>query len=146
MLRPTLIATAICGTVDILYAMVLTLVAGRDIGDMLRFVGSGPFPPATGMGTAGAILGLLVHFALMAMMVAAFMLAVRARPALLDRAALAGLAFGIVTYIVMNWIVVPLRFDAPLPLAPMQVARQLFAHIALVGLPTAFIARRYLRG
>jgi hypothetical protein len=46
----------------------------------------------------------------------------------------------------MNWIVVPLRFDAPLPLAPMQVARQLFAHIALVGLPTAFIARRHLRG
>ena len=74
MLRPTLIATAVCGTVDILYAMVLTLVAGRDIGDMLRFVGSGPFPPATKMGTAGAILGLLVHFALMAMMVAAFML------------------------------------------------------------------------
>jgi hypothetical protein len=27
----------------------------------------------------------------------------------------------------------------------MQLATQLFAHIVLVGLPTAFIARRYLR-
>jgi hypothetical protein len=140
------IATAICGTLDILFAMILTMTLGKgDIPAMLRFVASGPFPTATDMGTAGAVLGLVTHFTLMAAMVTVFVFAVRARPSLLDRPALAGLAYGLITYFVMNWLVVPLRFDAPLPLKPMQLATQLFAHIALVGLPTAFITRRYLR-
>ena len=143
MLKPIAIATAICGTLDIVFAM--TVAFGRQVGNMLRFVASGPFPAATDMGTAGAILGLVVHFALMAAMVAVFVLAARARPSLLNRPALAGLAYGLLTYFVMNWLVVPLRFDAPLPLKPMSIATQLFAHIVLVGLPTAFIARRYLR-
>ena len=142
MLKPIAIATAICGTLDIVFAM--TVAFGRQVGNMLRFVASGPFPAATDMGTAGAILGLVVHFALMAAMVAVFVLAARARPSLLNRPALAGLAYGLLTYFVMNWLVVPLRFDAPLPLKPMSIATQLFAHIVLVGLPTAFIAKRYL--
>jgi len=46
----------------------------------------------------------------------------------------------------MNLIVVPLRFSVPLPPKPLSIATQMFAHVALVGLPMAFIARRYLRG
>ena len=45
----------------------------------------------------------------------------------------------------MNWIVVPLRFDAPLPPKPISIATQLFAHIVLVGIPIALIAARNLR-
>lgn len=146
MFRPIALATAVCGTLDILYAMILTAMADRPIGEMLRFVASGPFPQAPSMGAAGAILGLVVHFVLMAIMVTVFVLAVRARPGLLDKPLLSGLAYGLLTYAVMNLVVLPVRFDSPLPLAPMQIARQLFAHIALVGLPIAFITRSYLRG
>jgi hypothetical protein len=146
MLKPIAIATAICGTLDILFAMILTVTLGKgNIPAMLRFVASGPFPAATEMGTPGAILGLAVHFALMAVMVTVFVVAARARPSLLERPVLAGLAYGLLLYFIMNWLVVPLRFDAPMPLKPMQLATQLFAHISLVGLPTAFITRRYLR-
>ena len=145
MLKPIAVATAICGTLDILFAMILTVAFGRQIGNMLRFVASGPFPAATEMGTAGAVLGLVVHFALMAAMVTVFVLAARARPSLLERPALAGVAYGLLLYFVMNWLVVPLRFGGPLPLKPISIATQLFAHVVLVGLPTAFIARRYLR-
>ena len=56
MLKPTAIATAISGTLDILFAMVLTLWFGREIPNMLRYVASGPIPVATEMGAAGAIL------------------------------------------------------------------------------------------
>ena len=80
MLRPIAIATAISGTLDILFAMILTVAFGRHIGDMLRFVASGPFPAATGMGDTGAILGLVVHFALMAIMATALMLLIRWKP------------------------------------------------------------------
>ena len=144
MLKPIAIATAICGTLDILFAMILTIAFGREIPNMLRSVASGPFPAATEMGTAGAILGLLVHFALMAIMAAALMLLVRWKPERLDTPLRTGLAYGVLTYFIMNWLVVPLRFGTPLPPKTLSIATQGFAHIVLVGIPMAYIAARYL--
>ena len=54
--QPIIIATLVCGTLDILLAMLLTLWRGKEIGGMLRFVASGPFPNANGMGAAGSAL------------------------------------------------------------------------------------------
>jgi hypothetical protein len=146
MWKPILLATALCGTLDIVFAAILTLMRGREIADMLRFVASGPFPAASEMDASGAVLGLVVHFTLMAIMVAWFVIAARNVPALTDRPWLAGLIYGLITWAVMNLIVVPLRFPAAWPPKPMAIATQLFAHVALVGLPTAYIARRYVRG
>jgi hypothetical protein len=145
MLRPIAVATAISGTLDILFAMILTVAFGRQIPGMLRFVASGPFPAATDMGSAGAILGLVVHFALMAIMATGLMLLLRWKPERLETPFRTGLAYGVITYVVMNWLVVPLRFGTPLPPKGMAVATQLFAHIVLVGIPMAYVAARYLR-
>ena len=145
MLKPIAIATAVAGTLDILFAMILTLALGREVPAMLRTVASGPFPAAASMGTAGAILGLAVHFALMAIMAAAFVLFVRWKLERLETPYRTGIAYGLLTYFVMNWVVVPLRFAAPLPPKPLSIATQLFAHIVLVGIPFALIAVRYLR-
>ena len=145
MLKPIAVATAVSGTLDILLAMILTLLFGRHIPDMLRYVASGPFPAATGMGGAGAVLGLAVHFGLMAIMATALMLFARQRPNYLDKPVLLGLIYGLITYVVMNLVVVPLRFGTPLPPKPLSIATQLFAHIVLVGIPMALIAARHLR-
>lgn len=142
--KPILVATLVAGTLDILFAMILTLLFDREIGNMLRYVASGPFPAATGMGTAGALLGLLVHFALMGIMAALFVIVARDQPRLLDRPFVSGVTYGLATYVVMNWIVVPVRFDTSLPPSPLSITTQLFAHITLVGLPIALIARRLL--
>jgi len=144
MLKPIALATLVSGTLDILFAMILTVAFGRQIPGMLRYVASGPFPSATDMGASGAVLGLVVHFALMAIMAAVFMIAVSQRPSLAANPWLAALVYGLITYAVMNWLVVPLRFDAPLPPKPLSIATQLFAHIVLVGVPFALIARKYL--
>jgi hypothetical protein len=145
MLKPIAVATFISGTLDILLAMLLTLWFGREIPDMLRMVASGPFPAATDMGAGGAILGLVVHFTLMAIMAAIFMWIVRLRPALLDTPYRTALAYGVVTYFAMNWLVVPLRFGSPLPPKTLSIVTQLFAHIVLVGIPFALVAVRYLK-
>ena len=145
MLRPIGIATAVSGTLDILFAMILTLAFGRQIPNMLRFVASGPFPDAANMGTPGAILGLVVHYALMAIMATGLMLLVRWKPERLETPLRTGLAYGVLTYFVMNWLVVPIRFGTPLPTKPLQFATQLFAHLVLVGIPMAYIEARYLR-
>ena len=145
MLNPIAIATAVSGTLDILVAMILTAFFGREIGNMLRYVGSGPFPQATDMGASGAILGLLVHFALMAIMAAVYVFAAGRIPALIEKPIQWGVLYGLATYVVMNWLVVPMRFDTPLPPSPLSMATQLFAHIVLVGSPMALIASQYLR-
>lgn len=142
--KTILVATLISGTLDILFAMILTVAFGRQIPGMLRFVASGPFPAALDWGAGGALLGLLVHFTLMAIMATAFVFIVRMRPVLLDTPWRTALAYGILTYFVMNWVVVPLRFQAPLPPRALSVVTQGFAHIVLVGLVFAFVARRYL--
>ena len=142
--RTIALATLVAGTLDIMFAMILTLYFGRHIPDMLRFVASGPFPTATDMGTSGAILGLLVHFALMAIMVTVFVAVARQRPDLTQQPIKWGVIYGLVTYVVLNLIVVPLRFGAWPPM-PRSIATQLFAHIVLVGIPIALITARSLR-
>ncbi len=144
MLKPIAFATLVAGTLDILFAVILTLYFGREPGNMLRYVASGPFPFATEWEAAGAVLGLIVHFTLMAIMASVFVFAARRYLDILESPLKWGLIYGLVTYVMMNWIVVPLRFDAPLPLKPLPIATQLFAHIFLVGLPIAWITAKAL--
>lgn len=136
-------ATLVAGTLDILFAVILSLIRGRDPADMLRFVASGPFGEATKWGASGAWLGLATHFALMAVMAALFVVAAQHRPDLTAKPIQWGVIYGLVTYVVMNLIVVPLRFPAAWPPQPIGVATQLFAHIILVGIPIALIAARF---
>ena len=145
MIRAITLATLVSGTLDILMAILLTIANGGAVPGMLRFVASGPFPGAPDWGTAGAFLGLIVHFALMAIMAAVFMLATQARPKLLDRPIIAGISYGIATYIVLDLIVVPLRFHRPLPPSALSIVTQLFAHVVLVGIVFALIAARAFR-
>ena len=145
MTRAIVWATLVAGTIDILYAALMSSMAGGGPAAMLRTVASGPFPPATGWGAGGSILGLIVHFALMAMMAAGYMIAARNWPVLLARPLQWGIVYGLITYVVMNWVVVPLRFDMPLPPQPRAIVSQLFAHIVLVGIPIALITARYLQ-
>lgn len=137
------VTTAIAGTLDILAAIGLTLFYGkRTVEAMLTGVGSGPFPAAATMGMAGAAIGLLVHYALMAIMVTVYVLASNQLPALKRQPLLWGVLYGLATYVVMNLIVVPLRFGTPLPPSTASIVTQLFCHIVLVGIPIALIARK----
>lgn len=134
-------ATLVAGTLDILAATGMTLAFGRKVDAMLRYVASGPFPGAKEWGVSGAALGLAVHFALMAIMAAIFVFAADRIPRLKAQPVYWGVAYGLVTYVTMNLIVVPLRFGA-FPANPVGVASQLLFHILLVGVPIALIARR----
>jgi hypothetical protein len=81
----------------------------------------------------------------MAIMVTVFVLAARSRPTLIDKPVMWGLIYGLITYVAMNLIVVPLRFPAAWPPKALAIGTQLFAHIVFVGWPTAFITSYYLR-
>ena len=143
--RPILIGTLIAGTLDILAAITLTLIYGRDPMAMLRYVASGPFPAATGMGAPGSLLGLAVHFALMAIMVTVFVLAATRIRALWQKPIFWGVLYGLATYGVMNLVVVPLRWPERWPPSTTSILTQLFCHIVLVGIPVALVTAQHFR-
>ncbi|MCW3845750.1 hypothetical protein OF829_00755 [Sphingomonas sp. LB-2] len=141
--RRIMVATAIAGTLDILFAICLTLYMGkRSVAAMLTGVASGPFPNAKDWGDAAAGAGLAVHFALMAIMATGFVLAANRMPALKRQPVVWGLLYGVATYVVMNLIVVPWRFPTAWPPSPLGIGTQLFAHLILVGIPIALVARK----
>jgi hypothetical protein len=74
-------------------------------------------------------------------MAAVYWLACRRWPALLRRAVTAGIAYGLGTWVVMNYVVVPLSRAAATPFITAWFADGLLAHVLLVGLPFALIAR-----
>jgi hypothetical protein len=78
----------------------------------------------------------------MALMATAFTRAISRHPGLLARPVALAISFGVITYVAMNLIVVPLRFGTPLPPKTLSIVTQLFAHIVLVGAPFTWIARR----
>ena len=82
-LSPFFFAWALCGTLDILYAAVWSVLAGSDPGRMLRGVAKGPFGDgAADWGAAGALAGLATHYAIMAAMVGVWFAAAARIPAL----------------------------------------------------------------
>lgn len=144
MLRPIAIATLVAGTLDIISAFVFAGIAGMTPLGVLQFVASGPFGDAPTATIGWGFVGLLVHFAIMTCMVAAYFLVAPRLPALLRHPVVAGLAYGVLLWIIMYWIVRPLRWpDLPLPQTLYGIANQLFSHCILVGIPIALIATRY---
>jgi hypothetical protein len=132
-------ATLVAGTLDILSAFIFS---GAIVG-VLQTVASGPFGKDIAEGPAGAALGLLTHFAIMAAMVTAYVLATQRIPALNRYWAVAGLLYGVALWLVMYWLVLPLRFASyQTPHEPLAIAKQLFSHCICVGLPIAFVVRR----
>jgi hypothetical protein len=146
MLKPIVLATLIAGTLDILSAFLFAGMAGMNPVGVLQFVASGPFGDAPTPSAGWAAVGLAVHFAIMACMVAAYMFAAPRVPGLLRHPILAGIAYGVLLWLIMYWIVRPLRFpQLPLPHTLWGISNALFSHCILVGLPIALIAARFLR-
>jgi len=134
-------AWLVCGTLDIAFATVATLLNGRDVGAMLRGVAAGPFgDAASDWGMAGSLLGLATHFTLMAVMVSVLALLMRRTAFGALNWLLAGTIYGFVLWLVMYGLVLPWRFGAPFP-NPARVKAFIWflPHLICVGWPLAYI-------
>ena len=92
------------------------------------------------------VLGTLLHFLIAGIWAAIFWGSSRRWPLLLKHAITAGLLYGLVVYLGMNCVVLPLSaLHVPLRLPPL-VSWPTAAHLLLVGLPIALSVRKFSRG
>ena len=145
MLRTIAWATLVAGTLDILMAVIDVSLSEGSVPAMFRSIASGPFGDGMRESAVGAPLGLVVHFAIMAVIAAVYIVAARRIPALTRYWWIAGLLYGVGVWLVMYGIVLPARFGGSLPSEALAVAKGLFAHCVLVGLPIAWITARARR-
>jgi hypothetical protein len=133
----------VVGVLDISSALVIWWQRGVALQRGLQGIAAGLLGARSyegGMPTA--CLGLTLHFLVAFVVVSIFYLASRKIPLLTKQPFISGVFYGIGVYIVMYWFVLPTAFST----FRHRLSNELleFAiHIALIGLPTAFIVRRY---
>ncbi len=133
-------AGVLAGTIDIGAASAINAAAPDRV---LRAVASGLLGRAAGHGGPWVpILGLFLQWA-MSIAIAGVFLACAARaPILLRRWILAGIAYGIVVFFVMNYVVVPLSAAAfKVHFSPRSFAENMAAML-IFGLIVAYVAKR----
>jgi uncharacterized membrane protein YagU involved in acid resistance len=145
-----LLATAlVVGVLDIAYAIAFSYWrSGTPPARLLQSVASGALGrDAYAGGLATAALGLGLHF-LIAFLVTAIFFAVASRVRSLTIQPVAiGALYGIVVYLVMNFVVIPLSKIGPRPLpSTIVIVTGVLVHIFLIGIPIASGARRAFRG
>ena len=113
---------------------------------VLQTVASGPFGNEIAESPAGASLGHAVHFAIMAAMAAVYVLAAGRIPNLTRYWWIAGPLYGVGLWLVMYWVVMPLRWESyTTPSEAVPILKQLISHCLLTGLPIAWITARSQR-
>ncbi|MGV2496226.1 hypothetical protein [Pelagerythrobacter aerophilus] len=155
MARTIVIAWLVAGTLDIISAFVFAGMAGATPTRVLQFVASGPFGDGMYESAVGASLGLLTHFAIMLAMAAAYVAIAPNFSAVLRHPIVAGLLYGLLLWVIMYWIVRPLRWPELWPPEAYtgdsvseiawSVGNALFSHCILVGIPIAWITARSQR-
>ena len=132
------------GTLDLADAFVFFYVrSGVGPTAILHSIASGVLGPAAaragGLQTAG--LGLLLHFIIAFIIVAVYVVASRYLPVLRKRFVLCGLAYGVIAYFVMTYVVVPLSSARSGGAFVLPVfINGLLIHAFGVGLPSAWLA------
>ena len=142
-LRAIVTAGLVVGVLDISSAFVIWWQRGVTIQRGLQGIASGLLGAKSyegGMATAG--LGLVLHFFVAFVVVSIFYLANRKIPFLTTQPLVSGVFYGIGVYIVMYWFVLPTAFSTFRHRLSNELI-ELAIHVCLIGLPTAFIVRRY---
>jgi len=141
--RAILTAGLVVGVLDISSAFVIWWQRGVGARRGLQGITAGLLGANAfdgGLVTAG--LGLALHFFVAFVVVSVFYLASRKIEFLTIHPVVSGVLYGIGVYIVMYWFVLPTAFSTfrhRLSNELIEVA----IHVCLIGLPTAFIVRRY---
>ena len=138
------------GIFDLLFAFTFyALILGVPALRIFQGVAAGVIGRTTARegGVKTFLLGILLHFVVATCIAAVYFLAVRLMPVLIRYAVVSGLIYGMVAYLGMKYIVVPLSAigqSGALPRLPIFLT-EIIGHAVLVGLPLGLLMRRSAR-
>ena len=136
------------GIFDMLFAFTFyALILGAKPLRIFQSVAAGLLGKASfDGGVKTFIFGLFLHFIVATCIASVYYLASRTLPFLLNYAVISGLVYGMIAYLVMNYVVIPLSAIGPRPPKRLSVfVTEIIGHAILVGLPLALLARRSAR-
>ena len=135
----------LAGVLDITYAFVVVGARGRSPLWVLQSVASGLLGrKAFEGGVATGLLGLLLHFFIATSAASVYFILARRLAFLRRQAVVSGAIFGVLVYLFMNFIVIPLSaFPLKVSYPAAVLVRGFFFHILFVGLPIALSVSRF---
>jgi hypothetical protein len=138
----------VAGTLDILFAISFwALKADVPAARVLQSVAAGLLGTASFEGgRATAALGLALHFFIAVSMSCAYFASARRWPMLHQRPVRFGVLYGLLLYVVMNFIVVPLSAAPAGSRDALWVVLCVVVHALLIGVPIALAVRQALGG
>jgi hypothetical protein len=140
---PILAGGLICGVMDISAAFIIWGLRGVSPFRVLRGIAAGLLGPDSLKGGAStAFLGGAIHFLIAFTAATIFYLASRKLPFLTQRAVISGVAYGVLVYVFMYWVVIPLSATHRAATVRDTVTA-IFVHIVCVGLPISLSVRRF---
>ena len=144
--RAILFGALAVGTTDILWAIVMNGLKGRSAVWVLQSVAGGMLGTATFQGgLSTAFLGMFTHYFIATCWVTAFYLAARRWPVLVERPWVYGPLYGILVYVMMYQVVLPLSaYHTAGIRVGSELVKGLIIHIFGVGVLAAMFARRGL--
>jgi hypothetical protein len=134
----------IVGILDGLFAFIFYgLILGVKPLRIFQSVASGLLGRASYDGGVSTFLfGLLLHFVVASCIALVYYAASLKLPILIHHAVASGLIYGMIAYLVMNYVVIPLSRIGLRPTSLRLFVPAFIAHAFLVGLPVALVARR----
>jgi len=133
-----------CGVMDITAAFVTWRIKGVPPARVLRGIAAGLLGPRSfSMGFKAAALGLIIHFFIAFCAAAVFYFASRELTFLLQQPIPWGVAYGVLVYLVMYWVVIPHSNYHRTPLSHSGHVVAILTHMVCVGLPISMIISRF---
>lgn len=145
-LLAVLIGGLVAGALDIVFAISFAAYNGTPPIRLLQIVASGLFGDAALSGGASmAALGLALHFGMSVVWAGVFLALAWLKPAIALKPYLSGIAFGVVVFLVMRLVILPLSaFPYRVTFKPLATALDLLSHTLLFGVPIALAIRRVM--
>lgn len=144
--KTVLVAGLLVGTLDILAAIIQTLINGREPLMMLKFIASGVFGKSALTGdTAYAFFGLFFHYCIAMVWTTIFFIAYPKINFLAKNRIATGIGYGVFVWVGMSQIVLPLSNTPALPFNLKGAIIAVLILIVAIGIPLSFMANKFYR-
>jgi hypothetical protein len=133
----------VAGALDLTFAFLFYWPQGATPLRILQGIASGVLGRRSfEMGVTSALLGAFFHFFISVCAAGIFYLISRRLPFLTRRVVISGAIFGILMFLTMRYVVIPLSAIQPKPMKVANVIAELSSHVFLFGIVIAYTVSR----